>query len=308
MRWRLRFPGRFLGAALAGMVCTTACAAEAGNIDQMLSQQKWDEAILALEKVLKEYPRDASSELRLATTLMKAGHPADAKAHIERAETFGAPPGLVAYRRAQYLATSLQRDAAFAELDRALELELVPALEPRSDRLLDPLRADPRFSDFLDRFDKAVAPCRHDPRYRAFDFWVGTWDVRRTGAAPQSPASTNVITLELQECVVQEHWTSAGGDTGTSLNIFDGSRQMWFQTWVDSGGGLHEYHGNPDEHGNMVLVGEMPGGKGQPARLPTRLTLSRLDEGHVRQFSESSADGGRTWTVNYDLLYTRRLN
>lgn len=25
-------------------------------------------------------------------------------------------------------------------------------------------------------------PCVSHPAYRAFDFWVGTWDVQRTGA------------------------------------------------------------------------------------------------------------------------------
>ena len=150
------------------------------------------------------------------------------------------------------------------------------------------------------------APCREDPRYRAFDFWVGAWDVRPPGAAPDSPAAENVITLEHGDCVVIEHWRSVRGGTGVSLNIFDASRGMWYQTWADSGGGLHEYRGGPDANGNMVFNGEIPGEAGQPARLPTRLTFFREGPDRVRQFSQSSADGGKTWKTNYELIYTRR--
>jgi hypothetical protein len=81
---------------------------------------------------------------------------------------------------------------------------------------------------------------------------------------------------------------------------------MWFQTWVDSTGGLHEYHGNLDAKGNMAFIGETPGQPGQPARMPTKLTFFRLGPDQVRQLSEISTDGGKTWTINYDLLYTRR--
>jgi hypothetical protein len=149
-------------------------------------------------------------------------------------------------------------------------------------------------------------PCLDDPRYRAFDFWVGDWDVRRNGAPADSPASENIVTLEYSRCVVQEHWRGIGGVTGSSFNIYDASREMWFQTWVDSTGGLHEYRGNPDAKGDMVFTGEVPGDPGQPRRVPTRLTFFRLGPDAVRQFSESSVDGGKSWQVNYDLVYTRR--
>ena len=153
--------------------------------------------------------------------------------------------------------------------------------------------------------EQRAAPCREDPRYRAFDFWIGTWDVR-PATRPDAPPSENIITLEHGDCVVIEHWRSVRGGTGTSLNIFDASRGMWYQTWADAEGGLHEYHGNPDAQGNMVFEGEIPGQEGQPKRVPTRLTFFREGPDRVRQFSQSSVDGGKTWATNYDLIYTRR--
>jgi len=149
-------------------------------------------------------------------------------------------------------------------------------------------------------------PCRTDARHRAFDFWIGAWDVRPVNAPADAPPAENIVTLEHDGCVVQEHWRGRRDNTGSSFNIYDASRKMWFQTWVDSTGELHEYRGNPDEHDNMVFTGEVPGQPGQPARVPTRLSFLRLGPDKVRQFSESSVDGGKTWTTNYDLIYTRR--
>jgi hypothetical protein len=40
--------------------------------------------------------------------------------------------------------------------------------------------------------------------------------------------------------------------------------------------------------------------------VPTKLTFFRLGPDRVRQLSEVSTDGGKTWTTNYDLIYTRR--
>jgi hypothetical protein len=37
-----------------------------------------------------------------------------------------------------------------------------------------------------------------------------------------------------------------------------------------------------------------------------KLTFFKLDENTVRQLAESSADEGKTWTVNYDFKYVRK--
>lgn len=151
-----------------------------------------------------------------------------------------------------------------------------------------------------------AGPCRNDPRYRAFDYWIGEWDVRPNGAPPTSPASENIVTLEHDGCVVVEHWTGGGGFTGSSFNLFDRKSGKWYQTWVDARGGLQEYSGNPDDKGNLVYLAELAPPPGVAARVPTRLTFFKLSADQVRQLHEQSVDQGKTWTVNYDLIYTRR--
>ncbi len=142
--------------------------------------------------------------------------------------------------------------------------------------------------------------------YRQFDFWIGEWDVVPNGppVVPPVPAS-NTITVLDGGCVLMESWTTQG-QTGHSFNIYDRTSGRWHQTWVDNGGGLHEYWGGLKD-GNMVLAGEVPLGPGSrfAGRRTVRLTFFPIGPDKVRQFSEAlNMDG--TWSVNYDLIYTRR--
>jgi hypothetical protein len=69
---------------------------------------------------------------------------------------------------------------------------------------------------------------------------------------------------------------------------------------------LHEYWGSLND-GNMVLVGEVPLGPVSrfAGRRTIRVTFYPLGPDKLRQFSEAlNMDG--TWSVNYDLIYTRR--
>ena len=292
-------------AALAGFWPPSASAGGWPEAEAAVNAQRWAEAAELLAVLTRERPGDGLAALRLGTALLHLGKLDLAAAELDRARALGVPGGAVLYRHATLLALRGAQDEAFRELDLAVAAGLGPATDPDRDPLLASLRGDARFAAFLDRYTRAVVPCRNDPRYRAFDFWLGTWDVRPANTAPDGPASENVITLEHSGCIVQEHWRALSGGTGGSFNIYDASRGMWFQTWVDSSGGLHEYRGNPDVDGNMAFTGEVPGESGQPARVATRLTFFRLGPDRVRQFSESSADG-RTWSINYDLVYTRR--
>jgi hypothetical protein len=154
------------------------------------------------------------------------------------------------------------------------------------------------------------------PQHREFDFWVGTWNVvpnagatGATGAAgaARKPA-TNTIQKAHNGCVIVENWDDGQGGTGQSFNIYDRVSRRWNQTWVDSTGGRHEYWGELKD-GNMVFTGEvpLPPASRFQGRRTIRLTFFPLGADKVRQFSESlNVDG--TWSVNYDLLYTRRAN
>ena len=242
-----------------------------------------------------------------AQARIKAGELTVALAKLEEARTLGTRPVPVAVWTAVVQARLGNRDAAIAELTKATGMGM-SALPPlvASDGAIVALKSDPRFAEIERALDRNARPCEHDPLYRQFDYWLGTWDVRPNGAPPNTPPATNVITKIHNGCVILESW-NAPGMTGQSFNIYDRVARKWHQTWVDSTGGLHEYWGGLLD-GNMTYEGDIPSPPGQSAggRMHVRLTFFKRSDGSVRQFSERTGDGGKTWQVNYDLIYTRR--
>ncbi|MBV9891246.1 MAG: hypothetical protein JO090_10230 [Rhizobacter sp.] len=133
------------------------------------------------------------------------------------------------------------------------------------------------------------------PEHRQFDFWVGRWDVygprgRKVGE--------NRIDVIADGCALLEQWTGSGGVTGKSLNIYDSNDRRWHQTWVDSTGTLLVLTGALVER-SMVMSAD------PTTSVQQRITWTPAADGSVRQLWESSADGGRTWTVVFDGRYVR---
>ena len=96
-------------------------------------------------------------------------------------------------------------------------------------------------------------PCSTGP-YRQFDFWLGKWDVFNPDG---DPVGTNVVTRELDGCVVAEHWVSAGGTAGRSINTYDAETGQWHQTWASANYRGHlRMAGGLDPDGRMVLAGQ----------------------------------------------------
>ena len=119
-------------------------------------------------------------------------------------------------------------------------------------------------------------PCSSE-RFRAFDFWVGEWDVFTPDG---QKAGENVITIEENGCLLLERWTSAQGGTGQSYNYVDLATGKWRQVWV-SAGAVIDYEGGLDEDGAMALEGEIAYPNGTTAPFTGVWTLQ--DDGSVRQ-------------------------
>jgi hypothetical protein len=136
------------------------------------------------------------------------------------------------------------------------------------------------------------------PEHRAFDFWVGAWDV----SLPDGRAAgTNRIELAAGNCVLLEQWKGTGGYVGTSLNWYDHGDRHWHQMWIDGQGD------------SLVLVGGREGERMVLASLPVagdatrqRIAWSPQPDGSVRQLWETSDDAGATWRTVFDGRYVRR--
>jgi hypothetical protein len=147
--------------------------------------------------------------------------------------------------------------------------------------------------------------CADAPEYRQFDFWVGEWEVRNSAGqqgAGESVASSSVQRI-IDRCVVYENYTEGDEFLGKSFNFYDAALRKWRQTWVDNTGRVSEFVGEYRE-GAMRFEGEthLPDGR----KVLRHMTLFNLGADRVRQLSEASTDGGKTWRVTYDFTYLRK--
>lgn len=148
-------------------------------------------------------------------------------------------------------------------------------------------------------FSQQATPCT-SPEAGQFDFWVGEWEVQLSNG---TVVGHNTIEKILNGCVLRESYYTPSGYAGESFNIFDASRGVWHQTWVDVGGLLLTLEGGLED-GSMVLEGVVQGDDG-PVR--QRITWNMIDENpdRVRQLWETSSDNGKSWSVAFDGVYVR---
>ena len=148
-----------------------------------------------------------------------------------------------------------------------------------------------------------AAPCR-GPEFAQFDFWVGDWNV--ASAANGTHRGTSHVSKEMGGCVVWENWTSAGSPYfGKSYNTWNVNLKRWEQYWVDNSAGVMFFHGGLKDGAMDYWTDEVPQVSG--GTLLRHLQFIKLGPDKVRQFSQASTDGGKTWHAEYDLIYTRVL-
>jgi hypothetical protein len=136
--------------------------------------------------------------------------------------------------------------------------------------------------------------------HRQFDFWLGDWDV----ASPQGPpAGTNRVDRLLEGCALQEHWEATDGSKGTSLSSYDAVARKWRQTYVDDTGQVLVLEGEFKD-GRMVLQGEKAMGRQKGAL--QRISWQVVPGDKVRQRWDISQDDGRTWSVLFEGVYTKK--
>jgi hypothetical protein len=143
-----------------------------------------------------------------------------------------------------------------------------------------------------------AAPCTA-AEHRAFDFWLGEWNVTTPAG---KAAGRNSITSILGGCALLEQWEGASGLRGTSLNAWDPGSGRWRQTWVDGNGGVLLLEGGV-ENGAMVMRGAT---REDGREVMERITWTPLERGAVKQHWQQSRDGGATWTDAFVGIYEKR--
>ena len=267
------------------------------NADAYYQAQKWAEAASAYEAMTKAEPTNGRAWYRLGMSLLSLNRHEQAAAAFQKAVEIGKRAEAM-YGLASAYAMLGNKEKAFEWLNQGLNAKLPQPMRIKSDPHLVSLRDDPRFQEALALAEQLSRPCVYQPEYKQFDFWVGEWVVTSDG----QQVATSSIQRIVDGCIIYENYTQADGFTGKSFNFFDASLRRWRQTWVDGTGRVSEFVGEYKD-GAMRYEGESHLQDG--TKILRRMTLFNLAPDRVRQFSQASADGGQTWTVTYDFIYTR---
>ncbi|MCF6194219.1 MAG: hypothetical protein L3J46_07795 [Kangiellaceae bacterium] len=135
---------------------------------------------------------------------------------------------------------------------------------------------------------KKPSACSSD-QHRAFDFWVGEWEVSARGKK-QSHAKS-YITKSNNGCSIHERYETTNGYTGNSINFYDTANKKWHQTWID-------IQGSP-----LYLEGGFSNGAMILSDKTNRITWTINDGKEVNQVWETTKDNGKNWTVIFDGIY-----
>ncbi|MGQ0650447.1 MAG: tetratricopeptide repeat protein [Gemmatimonadaceae bacterium] len=276
--------------------------------DSAFFAENWLRAKTLYGEFLKANPGSLSAHVKAGYVELNLGDPTAAIAHFD-AVVAGAPStaaplaqaGMaVALGRQGQLPSSLERleKAVAAGYSNVGAIEQEPSFRP--------LQGDARFIALRERVRINAMPCLADSTARAFDFWVGEWDVYVNGTAQL--AGRNRIDRVSGGCAILENWTSHvtilnGPSEGKSLNFVDPTTRKWRQVWMGSGGGLTNYEQGQYRDGAMRFIYRTLNAQGQ--RVEGRFLFFNFGPDKVRQLQESTPDGGKTWQTVYDFIYVR---
>jgi len=142
---------------------------------------------------------------------------------------------------------------------------------------------------------------------RQFDFWVGEWDVNLRIQQPdktwlnQVKSKAEIYSINGGRAIL-ELWNDSRiqGIKGFSLRYYDWKREKWV-LWLNwpspNASGMSSLEGE-FRHGR----GEFFGGKGDTL---TRYSFSDISPYHLRWDDAFTKDGGKTWTHNWIMEFTR---
>jgi hypothetical protein len=283
-----------LGTALT---CAGQNLSQKHKADSLYTLGQWTNAVNEYRKILKADPSNPYALYKTGKCWQQLKKPDAALACYKEAFKNGGRIQIMADVAGTFLSLH-KKDSAYTWLKRMADQGYTDYQRIEKDSLLNTLKNETAYALLLKQIKINNAPCSASPEFRDFDFWIGNWDVTSNG----QPAGKSSIRLILDSCVIFENWK--GLKEGKSFNMYDAISKTWKQTWVDYSGAWTEFKDGKYANGKMLFYTANEKQK-DGSFTKRRLSFFNLDPNHVRQFSEQSKDDGKTWTVEYDFLYTR---
>jgi tetratricopeptide (TPR) repeat protein len=310
MRRFMKFHVAFVLLLFSGAAAPRGRPEQANSVAQVATEaasaydaKNWGEAVRLYKQIVETAPHPRAW-YRLGVSLNKTGEKDKAIEAFEKGRSLGLPPQFAEYGIATVFASKKDKDRAFEHLEKAAQDGLSQPDQLLNDSDLAELKSDARFAKILEIVTRNEKPCAYAAENRQFDFWMGEWSV--VTSQGEAPAGDSHIELILRDCVLQENWTSAGniGYSGKSYNIYNAALKRWEQYWVDNAGGNIFFYGGLKDGLMDYWTDEIPQPDGK--KLKRHLQFIKLGPDKVRQFSQGSNDGGKTWFVEYDFTYNRK--
>jgi len=262
----------------------------------------WAKAARLYGGLVKEHPEVPRLWYRLADAQQRLGQFDEALETMQSGLKAGTPPIFAEFLIGSIYAQKNEKEKALAHLKIAVDNGYNRHEQFDEDEHLESLRGDSRFAALKKQAEHNLKPCANTPENRQFDFWVGEWNVETTQGGV--PAGQSKIELILGDCVVQENWQSNGNPySGKSYNMYNAALKRWEQYWVDNSAGNIFFYGGLKDGVMDYWTDEIPQPSG-PA-LKRHLQFFKLGPDKVRQFSQGSTDGGKTWKPEYEFTYIR---
>jgi hypothetical protein len=142
----------------------------------------------------------------------------------------------------------------------------------------------------------------NDGSDRLFDFWVGSWVVTWTNSDGTTAKGKNKIERTLDGKVLQENFTDEKGFKGTSISVYNPTEKKWHQAWADNQGGYFNFIGEVE--GDKRIFRTPIVARGDQS-ITQRMVFYNIKHDSMTWDWEKSADGGKTWELQWRILYTR---
>ncbi len=272
--------------------------------DSLFLAQDWKNAQQQYVMLLKDTSHNALAWNRLGFSNYHLGKYDEAMKNYERSLSLNPSPGLKAVlypRIAKINVLQNKVNQAMTNIDSAITYGYGNYTEMDTIKELNAVRNTERFKKLRERAFIVANPCMAQPHSREFDFWIGEWNVYITGT--KTLVGHSLIQMVSGGCSILENWTSAAS-SGKSLNFVDPATNKWRQTWVGSyPNGIQDFVNGEYKDGAMRFTFVTANPQGH--KLMGRFIFFNQGPNQVRQFNETSADEGKTWTTGYDYTYVR---
>ena len=261
---------------------------------QLEASQDIPAAIEVYKAVLKDDPDNKRLTYKLASLYHTRGDYGNAVKYYAILAPNGNPT--VLYNMACALSMAGKKRKAISTLEKAVDAGFNQLALMRTDKELDNIREHKSFPGILAKVKSVV----NMAEVRQFDFWVGHWNV--FDASGKAVGKSHIEKI-LNDVVILENWSGGSGYRGKSFNHYLVNEEKWIQYWVDQNSGRIYFEGIYDAGQGAMVFRQQLIAEDAPQR---QLRFFHLSPDSVRQLSQTSTDGGRNWTIEYDFTYVRR--